>query len=251
MRKEKKIVGVIPARYASSRFPGKPLALINGKPMIRWVYEGCTGVFDYLVVATDDSRIKEAVEDFGGNAVMTSTLHKSGTERCHEALEILENEQQLEFDYLINIQGDEPLINKEQLVELITYLEKEGTDIATLVTPFASNDNPSDPNSVKVVLGREMQALYFSRSPIPFIRDAGRSENNPYLKHIGLYGYRTGVLKEISSLSSTPLEESESLEQLRWLENGYLIRAGMTKFKSIGIDTPDDLIKLEKFLGGT
>jgi 3-deoxy-manno-octulosonate cytidylyltransferase (CMP-KDO synthetase) len=239
-----KAIGIIPARYASSRFPGKPLALLNGRPMIQWVYEACSGIFDYLAVATDDPRIQQEVEGFGGNAVMTSSSHTTGTDRCREAAEYLEMKG-IAHEIVVNIQGDEPLIRREQLMELLGCFDQGDTEIATLVRAFEEDEDPADPNIVKVVVSGGQKALYFSRSPVPYHRTGDNAFSGGYLKHIGIYAFRTRVLKKICDLPSSALEKTESLEQLRWLENDFLIRVHQTQYRSIGVDTPEDLKKLE------
>ncbi|MEG0948071.1 MAG: 3-deoxy-manno-octulosonate cytidylyltransferase [Bacteroidales bacterium] len=239
------IIGIIPARYASTRFPGKPLADLAGKPVIQRVYEQVAGVFDEAVVATDDERIYNVVRSFGGNVVMTSTEHKSGTDRCYEAYQKLGKE----YDVIVNIQGDEPFIHISQLESVKQCFDCLQTDIATLVKPFLETDGIEalfNPNSPKVVLNKQMQALYFSRSVIPYLRNVVQEEwlkHHTFYKHIGLYAYRASVLKEITSLPQSELEVAESLEQLRWLENGYRIKVGITDRETIGIDTPEDLEK--------
>lgn len=240
-----KFLAIIPARYASTRFPGKPLADLAGKPVIQRVYEQVAGVFDEAVVATDDQRIFDAVEAFGGKVVMTSTEHNSGTDRCYEAYRKVGGE----FDVVVNIQGDEPFIHLSQLETIKQCFANEQTDIATLVKPFVEADGIEalfNPNSPKVVVNTKMQALYFSRSVIPYLRGVDQSEwlkKHVFYKHIGLYAYRTSVLREITSLPQSELEKAESLEQLRWLENGYRIQVGTTERETIGIDTPEDLEK--------
>lgn len=245
-----KFLGIIPARYASTRFPAKPLAILGGKPVIQRVYEQVTSVLPDAVVATDDERIAEVVRSFGGNVVMTSTEHRSGTDRCYEAL----TKTPGEFDVVINIQGDEPFIQASQLQSVMDCFQDEETQIATLVKPFTPADGYDaleNVNSPKVVINKKSQALYFSRSIIPFTRNKDRKEwlaGHTYYKHIGLYAYRTEVLREITSLPQSSLELAESLEQLRWLENGYVIKVGLTQVETIGIDTPQDLEKAEEFL---
>lgn len=245
-----KFLGIIPARYASTRFPAKPLAILGGKPVIQRVYEQVTSVLPDAVVATDDERIAEVVRSFGGNVVMTSTEHRSGTDRCYEAL----TKTPGEFDVVINIQGDEPFIQASQLQSVMDCFKDEETQIATLVKPFTPADGYDaleNVNSPKVVINKKSQALYFSRSIIPFTRNKDRKEwlaGHTYYKHIGLYAYRTEVLREITSLPQSSLELAESLEQLRWLENGYVIKVGLTQVETIGIDTPQDLEKAEEFL---
>ena len=238
-------LGIIPARFASSRFPGKPLVDMLGKPMIQRVYEQVVGVLDDVCVATDDVRIFEAVEAFGGKVVMTSKNHQSGTDRCYEAFTKIGEE----YDVIINIQGDEPFIKPSQLKLLQSCFDDEETQIATLVKPFDSNDGfdvLSNPNTPKVVLNKNKQALYFSRSVIPYLRGKEQPEwlkYQVYYKHIGLYAYKADVLKAITSLPPSGLEKAESLEQLRWLENGYVIKVGITNEETIGIDTLEDLEK--------
>ena len=243
-------VAIIPARYASTRFPGKPLAMLGGKPVIRRVYEQVTGVLPDAVVATDDERILRAVEEFGGRAVMTSAEHRSGTDRCWEAYGKLGRE----YDAVINVQGDEPFIRPEQLRAIMRCFDVPGTDIATLVRPFAESDGLAaleNPNSPKVVLDGESRAIYFSRSVIPYLRGVERSEwlaKHTFYKHIGMYAFRTKVLAEVTALPQSSLEKAESLEQLRWLENGYRIGVGTSDVETIGIDTPEDLAAAEEFL---
>lgn len=245
-----KFIGIIPARYASTRFPAKPLAMLGGKPVIQRVYEQVAGVLDDVCVATDDERIEKAVEAFGGKVVMTSVNHKSGTDRCYEAYCKVGQG----YDVVVNIQGDEPFIQRSQLEAVKACFDDEATQIATLVKPFRPEDGfdaLENVNSPKVVVNRQMQALYFSRSIIPFQRSRDRKEwlaNHVYYKHIGLYAYRASVLKEITALPQSPLELAESLEQLRWLENDYTVKVGISEVETIGIDTPQDLERAEAFL---
>lgn len=245
-----KYIGIIPARYASTRFPAKPLAMLGGKTVIERVYEQVAGVLDDAWVATDDTRIADVVRAFGGQVVMTSVHHKSGTDRCREAFENIGQP----FDVVVNIQGDEPFIQPSQLETVKACFEDPATEIATLVKPFAPTDGLEaleNPNSPKVVVDAQMNALYFSRSVIPYLRNVQRSEwltRHTFYKHIGLYAYRSEVLKAITSLPQSPLELAESLEQLRWLENGYTIKVGITQVETIGIDTPQDLERAERFL---
>lgn len=240
-----KFLGIIPARFASTRFPGKPLADMNGKPMIQRVYEQVGNVLDELLVATDDERIYRAVEDFGGNVTMTSSEHTSGTDRCAEAYSILEKP----YDVIVNIQGDEPFIKPSQIELLKHCFRNEKTQIATLVKAYAADDDFEDlfnANSPKVILDKENYAIYFSRSVIPYIRGKNHLEwlkSTTFYKHIGIYAYRSEVLKEITKLQQSILEKAESLEQLRWIENGYKIQVGITDEETIGIDTPEDLSK--------
>ena len=245
-----KFIVIIPARYASTRFPGKPLALLGGKPMIQRVYEQVAGVVEDVVVATDDERIYNAVEAFGGRVVMTSANHKSGTDRCWVAYQ----KQGEEFDVVINVQGDEPFIAHSQLKAIMACFEDEATDIATLVKPFTEEDGLAaleNPNSPKVVLDKQSRAIYFSRSVIPYLRGVEREQwlkTHTYYKHIGMYAFRADVLREVTSLAQSPLELAESLEQLRWLENGYKIGVGISNVETVGIDTPEDLQRAEAFL---
>ncbi len=243
-------IGIIPARYASTRFPGKPLAMLGDMTMIERVYRRVADVMDAVAVATDDARIAEVVEGFGGKVVMTSATHRSGTDRVCEAFELLGSPA----DVVINIQGDEPFIAPEQLTALMSCFDDADVDIASLVRPF----DPSrpfaeleDPNTPKVVMDTRGNALYFSRSVIPYVRNYPKEEwpaRANYFTHVGLYGYRAEVLKRISELPQSPLELAESLEQLRWLQAGYKIRMAKTDAPTIGIDTPDDLQAALRFL---
>ncbi len=245
-----KFIGIIPARYASTRFPAKPLAMLGGKTVIQRVYEQVTGVLDDAYVATDDERIESAVKAFGGKVVMTSVNHKSGTDRCYEAYTKVGQG----FDVVVNVQGDEPFIQPSQLEAIKTCFDDPTTQIATLVKPFTPADGFSaleNVNSPKVVVGKNWNAMYFSRSIIPFQRNKDKAEwlaGHTYYKHIGLYAYRASVLKEITALPQSSLELAESLEQLRWLENGYTIKVGLSEIETIGIDTPQDLARAEQFL---
>ena len=245
-----KTIGIIPARWASSRLPGKPLADLCGKPVIQHVYERCLKArsLAQVIVATDDERIMSAVAAFGGRAVMTSSHHPNGTSRVAEVA------ARVECDYVVNIQGDEPFIQPQQLEAVKACFEDVTTQIATLVKPFTA-DEPfavlENVNSPKVVVNTNWNALYFSRSIIPYQRNAEKQDwlkGHTYYKHIGLYAYRTDVLKEITMLPQSSLELAESLEQLRWLENGYKIKVGISEVETIGIDTPQDLERAEEFL---
>ncbi|MBQ9361940.1 MAG: 3-deoxy-manno-octulosonate cytidylyltransferase [Bacteroidaceae bacterium] len=246
-----RFIGIIPARYASTRFPAKPLAMLGGMMVVERVYRQVEGVLDDVVVATDDERIESAVRQFGGKVVMTSTSHRSGTDRCYEALTKVGADR---FDVVVNIQGDEPFIQPQQLRTVCECFDDSSVDIATLVKPFTVADGYAaleNANSPKVVVNNRMEALYFSRSIIPYLRGREREEwlpNHTYYKHIGLYAYRTEVLKQITALPQGILERAESLEQLRWLENGYKIKVGITDVETIGIDTPEDLQRAEVFL---
>jgi len=240
------ILGIIPARYASTRFPGKPLVNINGLPMIQRVYEQANKILTEVCVATDDTRIQDAVKEFGGNVVMTSSNHTSGTDRCAEAVTLYEKNKNIKVDIIINIQGDEPFIEPIQISQLINTFNKE-TEIATLIKKINSVDILEDTNKVKVVIDNKNNALYFSRSIIPYIRNTQKKEwlkKHDFYHHIGMYGYKRNVLMNICKLNKSPLEVSESLEQLRWLENGYKITTAITNIESMGIDTPNDLEKV-------
>lgn len=243
-----KFAGIIPARYASTRFPGKPLVDIKGKTMIERVYGQAVKVLDNVCVATDDNRIADEVRRFGGKVIMTSPHHQSGTDRCAEAMDIMQKESNTLFDVVLNIQGDEPFIKPEQLQKLMTCFDNPQTQIATLVKPITSNEEIFSQNCVKAVLDKQHKALYFSRSPIPFLRNKENTEwekHHRFYKHLGIYAYRTDVLMEITRLTQSSLELAESLEQLRWLENGYRIMAEITDFESVSIDTPQDLEKVK------
>lgn len=245
-----KFIGIIPARYASTRFPGKPLAILGGKPVIQRVYEQVAAVLDNVYVATDDDRISEAVEHFGGKAVMTSPNHKSGTDRIEEAMEKIGGD----FDVVVNVQGDEPFIRQSQIEEVCRCFDDPHTQIATLGKPFGSAmEAIENPNSPKIVTDCNGYAMYFSRSVIPYVRGKERTEwpaSFPYLKHIGMYAYRREVLAEVTKLPQSPLEIAESLEQLRWLQNGFRIKVGLTDVETVGIDTKEDLERAERFLAG-
>lgn len=239
-----KVLGIIPARYQSSRFPGKPLIDIKGKTMIQRVYEQAkkSTLIDELVVATDDARIENEVLRFGGKVILTATHHQSGTERCGEVLESFPN-----YDVVINIQGDEPLIQAEQLNLVLDLFNHPQNNIGTLVKAFTSLDEVLNPNRIKVVLDHQKNGMYFSRSPIPFIQNTSQSEwlnNTTFWKHIGIYAWRTPVLKELLALKPSPLESLESLEQLRWLYYGYKIATAETQIETPNIDTPEDLEKV-------
>ena len=274
-----KILGVIPARFASTRFPGKPLVEIQGKTMIQRVYEQakkCKSLA-HVVVATDDERIFNHVVAFGGEAMMTDPKHESGTDRCAEVVEKLnfdiqtahlDSDEAVVFDKIkpkyegiftavINIQGDEPFIDPEQIEKIANILrggfadyeanQAASFDIVTLVKELGNQEDIDNPNVVKAVFGENGRAVYFSRSPIPYLRGIEKelwAESGQFFKHIGLYGYKTSVLLAISKLPKSLLEEIESLEQLRWLENGYSIGVAETELETIGIDTPEDLKKI-------
>jgi 3-deoxy-manno-octulosonate cytidylyltransferase (CMP-KDO synthetase) len=243
--------GIIPARYASSRFPGKPLVLIGNKPMIQRVYDQASKALGMVYVATDDKRIFESVMSFGGKAIMTSPDHISGTDRCSEAVTTIMDETGKNIDVVINIQGDEPFIKPEQIRLLMECFDDETVELATLVRETAPEEDLFNPNQPKVILNSKRDAIYFSRAAIPFIRDtemSNWSKNHIFYMHLGLYGYKTETLKKITRLERSPLEIAESLEQNRWIENGFCIRTAVTSSESIGIDTPDDLEKAKKLL---
>lgn len=234
----KNIIGIIPARYASTRFPGKPLALIDGKPMIQWVYEQASKseALSKVIVATDDDRIAQCVAGFGGTFVMTSPDHQSGTDRCAEVLEKLEDKS----DVIINIQGDEPFIQPQQIDLLASCFENPNTQIATLIKATEDRSEIESASVVKVTRSIDGFALYFSRSIIPHPRNS----HSDFYKHIGVYAYRTDTLKDISALPQSKLELAEGLEQLRWLENGFRINTAITEYESIAVDTPEDLERI-------
>jgi 3-deoxy-manno-octulosonate cytidylyltransferase (CMP-KDO synthetase) len=236
------IIGVIPARYASTRFPGKPLIDIGGKSMIQRVYEQCkkTSILSDVIVATDDQRIADHVIAFGGKVLMTADTHQSGTDRCAEVV----SKYTGKCDVVINIQGDEPFIDPKQIELLASAFHDESTQIATLIKKISSEEEVRNPNVVKAIANKNKQAIYFSRSPIPYRRNPGIDIT--YFKHVGIYGYRTKVLAEITQLPMGQLEQAESLEQLRWVENGYHIALKETDMETIAIDTPDDLERVLK-----
>lgn len=250
MENKHTFIGIIPARYGSSRFPGKPLATIGGVTMIERVWRQVKKVLDEAVVATDDARIYDSVIDFGGNAVMTSTEHRSGTDRCFEAY----NNVDSQADVIINIQGDEPFIHPDQIREIMSCFDDETTQIATLARQFDENgefDALNDWTKPKVVVDNRLNAMYFSRSVIPYVRSVNTIQwpkQYPFLMHVGMYAYKASVLAEITKLEQSSLEKAESLEQLRWLQNGYKIKVGLTTHSTIGIDTPQDLERANKYL---
>jgi len=236
-------IGIIPARYASTRFPGKPLADIKGKSMIRRVYEQASqSELNEVLVATDDQRIVEHVRQFGGNVVLTSTDHASGTDRCFEAY----TANNRPFDLIVNVQGDEPFIHPEQINAVIKELQTPEAQISTLVRTITKTEDLFSPNAVKAVLGNHHQALYFSRHPVPYFRGVEAVDwvkKHTYYHHLGIYGFTAPVLEQLVQLPVSELEHCESLEQLRWLENGYRINVGITEYTSFGVDTPDDLLR--------
>ena len=239
-----KILGIIPARYESTRFPGKVLADIQGKSMVQRVYEQAvkSKYLAKVVIATEDDKVIEHVKQFDGEVMLTKADHASGTDRCYEALQL----QGEDYDYVVNIQGDEPFINPGQIDELAVLLD--GTvELATLIKKITTTDELFNLGEVKTVFNKEMEALYFSRQPIPYYRHAAELDwlqEQDYYKHIGIYAYRADILEQISHLPVSNLEKAESLEQLRWLENGYKIKLAFTDFESICIDTKEDLEKV-------
>ena len=243
-----KFTAIIPARYASTRFPGKPLAVLGGKTVIQRVYEQVDSLLPGRThVATDDERILNAVRQFGGSAVMTRPDHRSGTDRIAEAAGKIGADDGV----IVNVQGDEPFIQPVQVETLCRLFDDPATQIATLAVPFASMEAAANPNSPKIVCDVRGFALYFSRSVVPYVRgaDAARwMDHYPFLRHIGIYAYRRDVLDAVTRLPQSPLERAESLEQLRWLENGYRIRVGLTDVETVGIDTPADLQRAELML---
>ena len=242
-------IGIIPARFQSTRFPGKPLVLLGQKPIIQWVYENAKKALSEVYVATDDERIYQTVEAFGGKAVYTSADHQSGTDRVAEAARKIA--ETIRFDVVINIQGDEPFIHPEQIEGLKDCFISSETEIATLIKPITSAVEITNINRPKVVINQNQEAMYFSRSAIPFVRDSKPEEwinRNTFYSHIGMYAYRYDILLELTKLPTGILEKAESLEQLRWLENGYRIKTAQTHFENIGIDTPEDLVQAQKSL---
>lgn len=242
-----KKIAIIPARYSSTRFPGKPLALLAAKPVIQRVYEKVSQIISETWVATDDERIFNKVKEFGGNAVMTRANHQSGTDRIQEAVSHIKTDAEI----IINIQGDEPFVQHSQINTLCKLFEDPSTQIGTIGKVFTDIEAVENPNSPKVIIDNHQFAMYFSRSPIPFIRGVEKKEwinHFPFLKHIGIYAYRKNVLEKITQLPQSSLEIAESLEQLRWLQNGYKIKVGFTDVETIGIDTPAELEKAEQYL---
>ena len=242
-------IGIIPARYASTRFPGKPLAVINGKTMIQRVYQQAekSEILSEIIVATDDKRIEEHVKSFNGRVMMTSPNHQSGTERCNEVIENFKKiSPEKKWDVIINIQGDEPFIDPHQIHKVASCFKNKEVQIATLLKKITSKEELFNTNVVKSIFDKNNRAIYFSRQPIPFFRETKESEwvnNYNYYRHIGIYAYRTDILKEITKLTPSPLERAESLEQLRWIENGYKINIAFTDIESHAVDSPEDLKK--------
>lgn len=241
------MIGIIPARYQSTRFPGKPLVDIKGKTMIQRTWEQAKNALSNVAVATDDQRIKDVVESFGGTAIMTSPNHHSGTERCAEAVKVISEITGTDYDVVINIQGDEPFIQPRQIELLADCFQDSDTGIATLIKKISLNDEIFNPSLPKVIIGNDSYAIYFSRSPIPYIRGKDRErwiDSHIFYRHIGMYGYTTKILQEITRLEPSSLEMAESLEQNRWLESGYKIKICKTDLDTISIDTPDDLKRI-------
>lgn len=237
-------IGVIPARYGSTRLPGKALAMLAGKPMVQHVYEAATRAMrlDEVFIATDDERIMAAATTFGGRAVMTSSEHRSGTDRIAEVA------RKLDAQIIVNIQGDEPLMQAEPIDQIVAFLEAHrAVPMATVMTPLQRREDVDNPNVVKVVIDQDGYALYFSRAPIPFVREQSANQVR-HLKHLGLYGYQRHFLLQFPHLAPTPLEQLEQLEQLRALEHGYKIKVLETQHDSIGVDTADDAAKVEALL---
>ena len=247
-----KVLAIIPSRYPSTRFPGKPLALLAGKPIVQWVWERVSAIsaVSRTVVATDDRRIADAVEAFGGCAMMTADTHRSGTDRCGEVLQTLERQGE-QYDVVVNVQGDEPFVAAAQVERLVAAFVDPAVLIATLKTPIRSEAELWSENNVKVVCNRHGNALYFSRLPLPFRRGVAKGqwlEQGPYFKHVGVYAFRAEVLPHLCAMPVGGLEQAESLEQLRWLEAGYPIAVAETDRANIGIDTPDDLAEAEAWV---
>lgn len=246
------IVGIIPSRYSSSRLPGKPLAMIGDKPMVQWVYENCKKGLEHVFVATDDERIVKAVEAFGGKAVMTREDHTSGTDRCAEAAEKIQDKYGIATDVVVNIQGDEPFFESKQLEDIKACFENPDTQIATLIQEAKDLEQVLSQSEVKVVLNNCGEGIYFSRSPIPFLRNIDQKdwmEKHTFYRHLGIYAYRIKTLQQIVKLEQSSLEKAESLEQLRWIENGFPISCVITELEeTMCIDTPEDLIKANKLI---
>jgi 3-deoxy-manno-octulosonate cytidylyltransferase (CMP-KDO synthetase) len=244
-----KILGIIPARWASSRFPGKPLVKIGSKTMIERVYEQSSKALDYVVVATDDKRIFEEVKRFNGQVVITSDKHESGTDRCAEALNLFQEKTGRKFDVVVNIQGDEPFIQGDQIKDIINCFNEPDTQIATLIKKITEAEIVFDPGCPKVIINTNSEAIYFSRSTIPHIYNSDEKDwfyKHTFYEHLGLYAYKSEILYEITKLAPSPLETTESLEQNRWLENGFKIKITETDHENISIDTQEDLARIIK-----
>lgn len=238
------VIGIIPARFASSRFPGKPLVDIAGKTMIQRVYEQASKALDDVLVATDDFRIFEKVQSFGGSVVMTSENHNTGTDRCLEALNKYSTALKRNFDVVVNIQGDEPLISPEAIKQLVNLFNNQEVEIGTLSNAHKYSEELKNPNRVKIVVDKNGKAIYFSRSIVPYVRNIENADNYIFYQHLGIYAYKTEVLRKITQLPQSMLELAESLEQNRWIENGFSIYVAETDYESIGVDVPEDLNKI-------
>jgi len=246
-----KFLGIIPARYGSTRLEGKPLADINGKPMIQWVYEKTRKALDIVYVATDDQRIFDAVESFGGKVIMTSAEHRTGTNRCLEAYQKICQNHETSFDSIINIQGDEPMLAPEQLQSLMACFDDPATELATLVIPVTDRFDLENNSEVFVTFDKNMKALYFSRAVIPVLHGVPKSswmDEHTFYKHIGLYGYTAQALEKFALLPQSDLEQAEKLEQNRWLEDGGTIKIGITRHQSIPVDTEEDLDRIRELM---
>ena len=244
-------LGIIPARFASTRLEGKPLAIICGKPMIQHVYERVSTVLENVYVATDDSRIETVVKSFGGNVVMTSEKHNSGTNRTLEAYNVIQKSSKIKFDVVINIQGDEPMLESNQILELMSCFNNSKTKIATLITKVKEANELNSLTSAFVITDVNMRAIYFSRTPIPAVKGLEKSEwfgKTDFYKHIGMYAYKPETLEIVAKLKQSNLELIEGLEQNRWIENGYPIHVAITEFDSISVDTAQDLEKIRKIM---
>lgn len=241
-------LAIIPARYGSTRFPGKPLSNIAGKKMIQRVYEQTNKAIKNIVVATDDNRIFDEVKKFGGNAVITSKKHKTGTDRCVEALNLFSEQQKTKYNTIVNIQGDEPLINPEAIKTLVNLFKQPQIQIGTLVNKHKFTKELLNTNRVKVIIDKNKKAIYFSRTLIPFIRDDNTNKQINFYTHIGIYAFKANIIKSVSKLNRSMLEISENLEQNRWIENGYTIHTQQTDYQSIPVDTPEDIKIIEKIL---
>ena len=244
-------IGIIPARFASTRFPGKPLARIEDAPMIEHVYRRASRALEKVFVATDDKRIYNTIVEFKGEAIMTSPLHRSGTDRCAEALGIIRERYKINPDIVINIQGDEPFIKPEQIKQVGSCFSDHSVEISSLIMKIQDWKSLTDPNQVKVIINKHKDALYFSRAAIPYVRSAEKEKwlsYHTFYKHLCIYGYRADILDSISRLNPSSLEKAEALEQNRWLENGFKIKCSLTDWESIGVDTPEDLERAIKLL---
>lgn len=244
-------LGIIPARYGSSRLAGKPLADIKGKPMIQWVYEKTKRAMKHVVVATDDERIRSVVEGFGGEAIMTSLEHNTGTNRCLEALQKTNENRELKFDVVINIQGDEPMLHPEHIESLVRCFDDPTAELATLAVAVTNPLDLQNSGKTFVTFDKHMNALYFSRSVIPEVRDVEKKDwlkHATIYKHLGLYGYKADVLEKFANLPQSNLEKAEKLEQNRWLEHGGKIKVGISNYYSLSVDTQEDLYKIRKII---